>query len=411
MPKNVIHQLSGNFALDIKKSYTGGAVDAYTPLVNDKFYCYDVNSLYPSVMRNYDMPVGAPSHFIGDILQFKPDAFGFFDCIVTCPEDLVNPIIQIHHKTNQGKRTIAGTGTFKAMLFSEEIKNALKYGYKFEILSGYTFEKANVFKTFVDSLYQLRVKYPKSNPLNLVAKLLMNSLYGRFGMLDSFDDIFIFSKEQYDEFIKDNSDNIKDFMELGDFMLVFSKDPSEDLITLFNSLYESHNINVAIASAITAYARIEMSYFKNNPDFTLHYSDTDSAYISSKLPDELVSSTTLGKLKLEHTCTKGIFLAPKVYCIVTEEGKFISKVKGLSSKVNLTINDFEELLLENKNMQFSQTKWFKSLDKGSISIKNDLDTLKATSTKRNLVYENGKLVGTSSINFNIKPRISILDLK
>ena len=78
----------------------------------------------------------------------------------------------------------------------------MKYGYKFEILSGYTFEKANVFKPFVDSLYQLRVKYPKSNPLNLVAKLLMNSLYGRFGMSPESENHIIISNDN-DQFLLD----------------------------------------------------------------------------------------------------------------------------------------------------------------------------------------------------------------
>ena len=32
-------------------------------------------------------------------------------------------------------------------------------------------------------MYDLRKSYPKTHPLNLIAKLLMNSLYGRFGML------------------------------------------------------------------------------------------------------------------------------------------------------------------------------------------------------------------------------------
>ena len=63
------------------------------------------------------------------------------------------------------------------MLFSEEINNALKFGYKFKVLSGYTFDKANAFDNFVKSLYKIRTSYPKSNPMNLIAKLLMNSLY------------------------------------------------------------------------------------------------------------------------------------------------------------------------------------------------------------------------------------------
>jgi hypothetical protein len=44
-------------------------------------------------------------------------------------------------------------------------------------------------------MYNLRLQYPKSNPMNLIAKLLMNSLYGRFGMNDAFPTIEIFKNK------------------------------------------------------------------------------------------------------------------------------------------------------------------------------------------------------------------------
>ena len=79
---------------------------------------------------------------------------------------------------------MAPIGTWEDMIFSEEMNNALKYGYKFNILWGYTFEKDNVFKEYVDFLYILRQQYPKTDPMNFIAKILLNSLYGRFGMDD-----------------------------------------------------------------------------------------------------------------------------------------------------------------------------------------------------------------------------------
>ena len=36
--------------------------------------------------------------------------------------------------------------------------------------------------------------------MNLIAKLLLNSLYGRFGMVDSFVDITILSLKAYEKF-------------------------------------------------------------------------------------------------------------------------------------------------------------------------------------------------------------------
>jgi len=114
---------------------------------------------------------------------------------------------------------------------------------------------------------------------------------------------------------------------------------------------ETHNVSIAIASAITAYARIHMSQFKNNSDYNLYYTDTDSIYIDKPLPVDLVNDKILGKMKLENILKKAIFLAPKVYYLETEDGKVIYKVKGLSHNINLTLDDFTNLLYKDTILQ------------------------------------------------------------
>jgi hypothetical protein len=76
-----------------------------------EIFCYDVNSLYPSQMKEKLLPSGKPSFFNGDITINEPDAFGFFYCKITAPENLEHPIIQTHVKTQDGVRTIAPLGT------------------------------------------------------------------------------------------------------------------------------------------------------------------------------------------------------------------------------------------------------------------------------------------------------------
>jgi DNA polymerase elongation subunit (family B) len=99
-----------------------------------------------------------------------------------------------------------------------------------------------------------------------------------------------------------------------------------------------------------------MSQFKNNPNFNLYYSDTDSIYIDKPLPDDLVNSKVLGLMKLENVCTKAIFLAPKVYYLETEDGNVIYKVKGLSHDINLCLNDFSNLLYKESFLKKFQDK-------------------------------------------------------
>jgi hypothetical protein len=176
-------------------------------------------------------------------------------------------------------------------------------------------------------------------------------------MDDNFVDIRIFDSQiSYKKFVEENSDNIDDIIKLGDKYLVKYRSEDKDQQTMLYGNLETHNVNVAIASAITAYARIHMSQFKNNPNFNLYYSDTDSIYIDKPLSKDMISNTILGKMKLEHIINKAIFLAPKVYYLETEDDKVIYKAKGLKHEVELTMDNFENLLFKESLLEKFQSK-------------------------------------------------------
>jgi hypothetical protein len=194
------------------------------------------------------------------------------------------------------------------------------------------------------------MKYHKSNPLNYIAKILLNSLYGRFGMNDQFPKIEVISEDFINNFENKFLDQIIDKIKLGNkYIIIYnSSEVLDDPKT--------HNISVSIAAAITAYARIHMSQFKNNPDINLFYTDTDSIYTDSELPSYLINEKVLGKLKLEYICKEAIFLAPKVYCLKLEDNTIIYKAKGLKHEIELTFKDFEKLLIKNSKLEKIQPK-------------------------------------------------------
>lgn len=57
----------------------------------------------------------------------------------------------------------------------------MKFGYKFKVISGYLFDKKYIFNEYVDFLYNLKSTSVKGTPDYVISKLLMNSLYGKFG--------------------------------------------------------------------------------------------------------------------------------------------------------------------------------------------------------------------------------------
>ena len=71
-------------------------------------------------------------------------------------------------------------------------------------------------------------------------------------------------------------------------------------ISMCSFTNKSHNSsNVAIASFVTAYARIHMSQFFNQKGLSVYYTDTDSIFTDKPLPDHLIDSKKIGFMKLE----------------------------------------------------------------------------------------------------------------
>jgi DNA polymerase family B len=158
---------------------------AYYYQKNKKGYIFDnnVNILFQTLFRQlFNRKNRGYKIYFHNLSGF----YGFFYCKIIISNNLLYPILQIYHNSKDGLRTIAPLGEWEGIYFSEELYNAEKYGYKFEVLWGYIFESDYIFKDFVDNIYILRLNYPKSDPMNYIAKLLLNSLYGRFGMDDNF---------------------------------------------------------------------------------------------------------------------------------------------------------------------------------------------------------------------------------
>ena len=358
-------------------------------------------------MSSLQMPVGKPIAFEGNIRLLEPEAYGFFYCKITSPKAMEHPILQRRIKTQDGVRTIAGLGTWEGWVFSMEMDNAERFGYQFEIIRGYKFKSAIIFKEYVNKMYALRQKYPKNDPMNLIAKLLMNSLYGKFGMKPEHSTVDIYNNStdegrQHFKWVLDTfGESIQDYIKLDDIYIIIRKNLSSYQYDESKDLFHGIDVSIPVAAAITAGGRMWMTQFKNNPNFNLYYSDTDSVVIDEALTEAFVGSK-LGQLKLEYEISRAVFLAPKVYGFVTIGGDEIIKVKGITKNVLKTIHiqDLENLLVKDSNMEFTQAKWSKKVIEGDISISDVAYNLKITSNKRENIYYDDIFSDTKPYRYN-----------
>lgn len=395
----------GNIDSFIRRAYKGGVVDVYKPILQNG-YCYDVNSLYPYVMSKYKMP----SMFIRyvknengsnsfDIENF----FGFVEVDVVCKKMEI-PFLT-YFKKNVG--LISPVGNWKGVYFSEEIKYALKLGYQFKYYSYVSFKSDTLFKEFVNTLYDLRVK-SKGTPLDKIIKLILNSLYGRFGMINEVKKCLLLDSEKSEDYLNELllAYDVKCYenVEANKTMVKFANKPVLDNIQFIEDMplldklmnnYENSTRSlssaVQISAAITAYARIEM--YKYKLKYNVYYSDTDSIFTDSKI-DENDIGNNLGQMKLEYKIKHGLFIAPKLYYIEKEDNSFIFKGKGIHAEYLKKEHYIE--LYQNIPVTFDIKQKIKG-NTYNLFIKN-IDkqiTLTGVFNKREKIYDEiGNWIGT-----------------
>lgn len=311
----------------VRSAYAGGRCEIFNQEAGIGS-CFDVNSLFPSVMRNRPIP----TEYQGPARN--PDEFGFHEVTVQVPRDSYIPPLFV-----RGERLLFPTGTWRGTYFSEEIKEAEKYGAKIlKFHKGHRFSaRKDLFTDYVDHLYRLRTENP-GTAIDAVAKLLLNSSYGKFAeraekscmlRIDPLD-AGTFPKIPF-EFFRG-----EDFFQKTGLIVTREK---RDVITA----------QIQIGAAITAWARIAMLPLMQAQGEKLRYTDTDSLFTSDKIP----TGENLGELKREYDYTDGFFLLPKAYFLKKTDDTWVKKVKGFPTDF---LNKISLSQLKDKNLNYRENK-------------------------------------------------------
>ena len=174
----------------LESAYVGGRVQ----VIGEPMKLYpntislDRNSMYPSEMVEQVFPdmMGATycKPFMSNFRKLLRDRDICIWANLTLEGGKDSPPF-LATTTDEGRRCWTET-TFTGWICEPEIKHALDLGYQVKEIKELHYSKAiRPFKEFVEFFYNLRVEMrEKGDPSELWIKLILNALYGRFGMKD-----------------------------------------------------------------------------------------------------------------------------------------------------------------------------------------------------------------------------------
>lgn len=280
-----------------RESYKGGRCECFFigDLNHVPYYVLDVNSLYPFCMANNPYPTKYKQ--IRSKMGVKTCRRTLETMSVTA-KVLLNTDEPVYAIKNG--RTIFPIGQFEAVLTSPELKYAIDHNHVVKILDNVVYEQANIFSSYVKSMYELRQDFKSAGvkEYEQICKYLLNSLYGKFGQ----------KAEQWEKIgvAPDEPDREE---------LIFYTNPRKVMRIryLLGEVYElkshseAYNSFPAISSHVTAYGRMHLWYLmKLAGHGNYYYCDTDSLIVNEQGLSSLagaIDNVELGKLKLEETLT------------------------------------------------------------------------------------------------------------
>lgn len=297
---------------DFRDYYMGGRVSTFEPGTHrGKFKIYDVNSMYPSVMRDQMHPYG--QEYVTMTRNVEIDAWGnipgyprrpYFARIIA-DNDNALPV-----RTKTGLSFEQTHGEFLAC--GHEIRVALKYGLIkiHKVISAAVPLKVIRFDTFVDTFVaeKIAAKISGDKITEIFTKFVVNSAYGKFGQNPAH--YYDYKIKRYDERIGRDWQLLIDF---GEWEIWRKPTPKPRFF------------DVAIAASITSASRAVLLDALMNATRPM-YCDTDSIICESL--NARLSETDLGAWKLEATGDRLGIAGKKMYALFDGQKCVKSATKG-----------------------------------------------------------------------------------
>lgn len=297
---------------DIRRAYRGGYT--YCNKIHQgkdvgEGLVYDVNSMYPGVMYYEDLPCGQPIPFTDKYEQdsLYPLYIQKIKIDFELKKDHI-PVVQVkksyfyndteYLESSSGDVVLWVTNIDLEVIFEQyDILNI-------EYLGGWKFKKINgIFKDYIDKF--MTIKKTTKGAKRLLAKLLLNNLYGKFATNPD-----VTGKIPY----LDEDDIVR-----------YKLDEPE----------VREPVYTALGVFITSYARAKTQRTAQALYKRFCYADTDSIHIIGKdIPDNIdIDDVELGKWALESTFKRARFIRAKTYIEEYEDGSLNVKCAGMPKQL------------------------------------------------------------------------------
>lgn len=303
----------------IRRAYKGGWTYVNPKfagkIINEPVEVWDINSMYPSKMKNKYLPYGDPVFFVG---KPKPNRYQCYICRIWISFEIKKdhlPSIQVKNSyffnpteyitsSEDQEIEMVVTNVDLKLIFAQYKVRSIKY------IDGYYFYKCKgVFDKHIDT--NMAIKEKSVGGERYLAKMRLNQPYGKTAT-------------------SPRRKNKIPHLEEGKLCFTFSEEEiAEPQYT-------------ALGVFITAWARhdIILDAQKNYENFI--YCDTDSLHLLANKngtePDLPIHPTALGYYKKEHNVIKSTFLRSKTYIEQYENGDVEVKCAGASPEVKKGMN-------------------------------------------------------------------------
>lgn len=434
----------------LRISLYGGLTSVFKPRGSNLYY-YDVNSFYPHIAASDSLP----SLNYQIIKYTEPQKYnptfhvGIWTALITTPENDYLGLLPFRNKIYNNNITVFPLGKFIGTWTHAELNLAHKNNYKIEIIEGFKLTiKPSPIKTYINNIYRYR-KHTTNQVENLLYKLLLNSLLGRFALntnkprqnvslsqqeiiewTDTINNIdFINNIEiSINEFFTNNTSPSKESSLLSISEVTYNTEHEKILTVNKNAILVSYSSyfknyykdyqdylsksldqrqkkplhasqtgsndttlkSVITTSYINSLGRVKLNHLllssiKNGSQ--IYYCDTDSLVVDTPLPSKY-QGTSLGKLKLEYKVKEGYFINNKLYCLELHDKTLRKAQRGTNS--DLTLQAYIDIYngLEHKT---TRSVSIGSLTDGNVIIQDvNLTINQQDYLHRNKIYNKSK---------------------